>query len=159
MKIAATKYSLKFKAYEIYVSGCTQKCPGCHNEELWDYGVGEAYNTNILKWSDESSKMIDRIFILGGEPLDQDPEHMMELLRDAYNTKKELWLWTSYEIDQVPEEVKDLVDVIKVGKYEKDNPNTRDTVSYCGVVLASDNQRIWVKDKSKDGTKIVWYEF
>ena len=27
----------------LFVSGCTHRCPGCFNEEAWDFGYGQPF--------------------------------------------------------------------------------------------------------------------
>ena len=58
----------------LWMSGCSHKCKGCHNKELWDYNYGEEIDRGILLSKIEDFLLkngIKRNFsILGGEPLD-----------------------------------------------------------------------------------------
>lgn len=29
----------------VFVSGCTHRCPGCFNEEAWDFNFGKSFYT------------------------------------------------------------------------------------------------------------------
>ena len=57
----------------IFVSGCRNKCPGCFNQETWDFEYGEELSLNIklkiINWLNEH-KYIDGVTIMGGEPMD-----------------------------------------------------------------------------------------
>ena len=79
MKIAGTEVSLLHKAFEIYLSGCKYSpCHGCHNPELWsfDFGVDvdvEKIAELISKINElKEEKLIEYVWILGGEPLDNN---------------------------------------------------------------------------------------
>ena len=85
MNIASTQYNFNKKALEIYVSGCSIKCQGCHNPELQNFGHGDnlaVASDSILKKITEFDCFIENIFILGGEPLVQrDIYSLLEILR------------------------------------------------------------------------------
>lgn len=79
------------------------------------------------------NKSISRkLTISGGEPLLQTPA-ILELVKELDDF--DIVLYTGYELEDVPKELLDHLDCIKVGKYEKNKRCT--TVDYAG----STNQR------------------
>ena len=83
--IIGSEPNLAHAALEIYVSGCTRACPGCHNPEAQGYGKGLkwprwlAQNAwKIRQGLDE--KLFRRLWILGGDPLCQPEHEIVELL-------------------------------------------------------------------------------
>lgn len=124
--------------------GCGHRCSEkCHNKELWDFNIGETYDYDFFKRMKEKIKefndIIDKITIFGGEPLDQDLGELEKFLKEMKTLNKEIWLFTSYELDDIPIKIKILCDYIKTGIYD-DNLKC-ETESY-GYILASSNQRI-----------------
>ena len=61
--------------------------------------------------------MIDNIWILGGEPLDNNILELLDLLNIIYKTNKIIWLWTRYEIEEIPEDIIEYCNYIKTGEY------------------------------------------
>lgn len=127
----------------LYLSGCHGYCPGCHSDHTWDFNSGEELIISSLVnyINDIPSFQFDNICVLGGEPLDQPEEEIVELLK-ALKTNfptKSLWLYTHFEEFEVSQEVKDNLDYLKTGMYLKDLPEAK--VQY-GVYLASNNQVI-----------------
>ena len=153
MKIASTQYSGKYRAFEIYVSGCNgPHCDGCHNEQLWDFDVGEDFNPSLkeslIEKIREFNGLIDKVWILGGEPLDQDLSELLELLTFPDDLGLEVWLFTRREYDEIPIQVKVMCDFIKCGPYIKTLQT--DSNVQAGVSLASSNQKIyWLNKISK----------
>ncbi|MDD3039628.1 4Fe-4S cluster-binding domain-containing protein [Bacteroides sp.] len=120
MKIAATQYSLQYKALEIYISGCDGYCnklnnsficagvaeARCHNPELWDYQLGTDFRDTIflqtlLEKISLFNKNIEYIFILGGEPLLHKIDELEELLDLLSALKKKIVLFTRFDEDAV----------------------------------------------------------
>lgn len=144
MNILATEYNLAHKALEVYVAGCTRRCPGCHNPETWDFSRGIPWRQWLmLHHSKLMAPLVDRVWVLGGEPLDQDRDSLC-LFLSMLAGLRETWLWTSYGIDAVPSEIRRLVKAVKTGDYRKDLPPIVDPVT--GIRLASSNQEIkWIQ--------------
>lgn len=148
LRIITTDYSMATRSYDIFFSGCAAKprCTGCHNPEAWDFNQGIDWKQHIFKINKDVmtfGKLIDKFFILGGEPLDQDREEFL-LCMDAFKEfKKPLWLFTRFELDEIPDEVKEVFDYIKTGPY-KPELSTNDNCCY-GVKLATSNQKIFKK--------------
>lgn len=144
MRVSGIDFSVNTRSIDVYVSGCNSPhCQGCHNPELWDFSVGTKYNPSIAKYiknKAEGFSTVDKILILGGEPLDQDIEKLKNLLRDLRDIKLPIFLFTRYELDKIPEEVKELVDYIKTGEYV---PELLTDKNVCyNIPLATTNQKI-----------------
>lgn len=82
--------------------------------------------------------------ILGGEPLDQPYIALKYLIEFLKTTKKTLWLFTRYNIEDVLQNsIFRNFDYIKCGAYDK-NLITDDNIQY-GIKLATSNQKIYKK--------------
>lgn len=143
--IVSTQFNLKNRALEIYFSGCKQGCKGCHNPELKNFSLGSSHNKwlkQIFYKVKEFNSLIDNVWILGGEPLDNDLWDVWEVILNIPD-KKDIWLFTSYELDQVPVMYKIWCKYIKCGKYIEEL-RVDNNIQY-GVKLATSNQKIYKK--------------
>ncbi|EPC05885.1 hypothetical protein HMPREF0179_05169 [Bilophila wadsworthia 3_1_6] len=151
LTIIGSEFNPTHNAFEIYVSGCKRHCPGCHNPEAQAFGKGKSarlwMNENRYKFM---TGTFSRVWILGGDLMDQAPYEAHEFIRDLRKAMKpgvELWLWTGHEFDEVPLRILGEFDVVKTGAYREDLPGH--TVAYDGhdgeprpLVLASNNQQL-----------------
>jgi anaerobic ribonucleoside-triphosphate reductase activating protein len=149
MKIVSTQYSLIYKSFEIYLSGCkaNPKCKNCCNPELWNFNIGKEYNQYIFEEYYNKIKrfdsLIDNIFILGGDPIDQNKEELIVLLFDFKKTQKPIWIFTRYDLKNIDKNILELSDYMKCGKYQE-NLLCKNNIQY-GIKLATSNQRIYKK--------------
>lgn len=144
MNIAATQFSLNYSSFEIYVSGCDGTCEGCHNPELWDYSIGDPYETQIEKIKQkvgEFDSLIKWIWILGGEPLLQNTIELSSMLSKLRECQKPIVLFTRFELDQIPKGIVSLCDYIKTGLYIKELEVEDYKVH--GIKLATSNQKVY----------------
>jgi organic radical activating enzyme len=130
---------------DIYFSGCNPPhCKGCQNPELWEF-VNE--NNYIKKFNDIEEKvknfniLIENIMLFGGEPLDQNHDEFLDFLNKLKTLNKKIWLFTRYNIDEVLEDIKNLCNYIKCGRYLPEL-KTEDNTKY-GIKLATSNQNIY----------------
>ncbi len=85
----------------LFVSGCTNHCPGCFNPEAQDFEYGKLFTTDTLF---ELSAMLKEptvsgLSILGGDPMCQKPHGiacLIELCKITKNMGKTVWLWTGF---------------------------------------------------------------
>lgn len=157
MNILATQYSLPTRSFEIYLSGCVGKphCKGCHSKETWNFNQGELWSevekSKIFRKVSDFVNVIDSIWILGGEPLDNDIEQVCDIASFIRKNNdvlwsfspKSIWLFTHYEIDRVKELLKDkinLFDFIKCGRYIPELKT--ETKIQFKIKLATSNQYI-----------------
>lgn len=137
---------MQTQSYDIFFSGCnaSPKCKDCHNPEAWDFNCGEDWETYKKKMDIDLRtfrSVIKKIFILGGDPLDQDPTEFKKFMDWINLYDYEIWLFTRYEINEISDETKALFDYIKCGRYLPEQ-STDNNIQY-GVKLATANQNIY----------------
>ena len=154
----------------LFVSGCTHRCPGCFNEEAWDFSYGEAFTQETI---DMLLQMLEPphikgLTLLGGEPFEsQNQEAIVTLLRQvkARFPEKSIWAFSGYIFD---------LDILskRLGPWEI----TREYLSYLDVLVdgpfiqakkdltlrfrGSSNQRlIDVPASLKENRVILWEDW
>lgn len=90
----------------LFVQGCNFHCPGCFNQETWDFNGGK-------EWTDETTEKffqlinkpyIQRVSFLGGEPLADENVGMIATLIGtikSYFPDKKVWVYTGYNFDDI----------------------------------------------------------
>jgi len=155
MYIEDTLYSLPTNSFEIYLAGCKPKmikgklqhCPACHNKELQTFRK-ENNVMSVLKETTEKyknfSNIIDYIWILGGEPLDQPVPELQEMIEYLRLFNKEIVLFTGYSLEYYKNSFDLDIDYLKTGFFDKDNTNTK-LVKELNLTLSGDNQSVFKK--------------
>lgn len=136
----------------LFVSGCTNRCPGCFQPETWDFSYGQPYTeeteAEILKALEPS--YIQGLTLLGGEPMELENQPvLLELARKVKSCfgGKDIWCYTgfTYETDlrpggkrycQVTDRFLGCLDVLVDGRFIREKRNLM--LSFRG----SENQRI-----------------
>lgn len=107
----------------LWLSGCTHRCPGCHNPITWDINSGIPFDDSAKKelFEELGKKHISGITLSGGDPLHptslSEVEKLITEIKEAFPTKT-IWLYTGFNF----EDIKSLsficdVDVIVDGKF------------------------------------------
>ena len=134
--------------YSLYFAGCSHACPGCDNEYSWNPKHGNVLTyeklEEIAKEINENT-LLDGITISGGDPL-FNPVDMLKVLKFLKKkTKKNIWLYTGYTLEQIREDelrrkCLEYVDVLVDGRFVKElyDPNLK--------FRGSSNQRIIKKE-------------
>lgn len=148
----------------LFVSGCTNHCPGCFNPEEQDFNFGEKYTgrqtLEIIELIED--RVISGLSILGGDPLCQDKEGLYDLifLCDAVRgIGKTVWLWTGFLWEDI---------------MAADNSCQKELLTRCNVVIdgpfiqelsdralkwrGSANQRVIDVQKTLEQGKIILYK-
>jgi anaerobic ribonucleoside-triphosphate reductase activating protein len=135
-----------------FVQGCPHHCPGCFNEETWDFKGGQEY-TSHTKWEiieAIGANGLQRNFsILGGEPLALENIEMVEdvlgTVRQAY-PEIEITLWTGYTFEELKERPSDIqskilnqINILVDGRFIEDEKDLS------LQLRGSKNQHIWKK--------------
>lgn len=85
----------------LFVSGCTNHCPGCFNQEAQDFDYGQLYTPMTEQYilNQVSKPYIAGLSILGGDPMCQSDEgltYLIQLVNAVRDMGKTTWLWTGF---------------------------------------------------------------
>ena len=139
-----------------FVQGCPHHCPGCFNEETWDFHRGIPYSPEV-KWEiikAISANNITRNFsVLGGEPLAPQNIDMtwevIDAVRHAY-PHIEITIWTGYTYEELtlrPSE--NLLNILNTIDILVDGPFIEEEKDLSLKLRGSRNQRIWVRKNNR----------
>ena len=154
----------------LFVSGCTHRCPGCFNEEAWDFDYGQPFDQSTI---DEilgllQPDYVQGLTLLGGEPFDpRNQPAIVELLRKikAKYPHKSIWAFSGYLFDRdilpgrlgdptITREYLSYLDVLVDGPFIQSRKNL--TLRFRG----SDNQRlIDVPESLSRGEVVLWEDW
>ena len=154
----------------LFVSGCTHRCPGCFNEEAWDFDYGQPFDQNTIDEILEhlAPDYVQGLTLLGGEPFDpRNQPSIVELLRQikANYPKKSIWAFSGYLFDRdilpgrlgdpdITREYLSYLDVLVDGPFIQSRKNL--TLRFRG----SDNQRlIDVPESLRRGEVVLWEDW
>lgn len=145
----------------LFVSGCRNHCPGCFNQDTWDFDFGKEFTeveeNEILEGCNK--EYISGLTILGGEPFEEENQTVIVELIKKFKEKfpkKTLWMYTGYVLDKdlLPGQRKyvedvtglilDSIDVLVDGPFILAERNL--SLKFRG----SNNQRILDKEKIKE---------
>ena len=136
----------------LFVSGCRNHCPGCFNQETWDFHYGQEFTaeTEQIILQALAPDYIQGLSLLGGDPF--EPENQRELLHLLRNVKaafpkKDIWAYTGYTLEklqnaeghprcEVTDEMLSMIDILVDGPFVEARKNI--SLRFRG----SDNQRI-----------------
>lgn len=152
----------------LFVSGCTNKCPGCFQPQTWDFNYGKEWTK---EYEDEIMEALAKphckgLTILGGEPFEfQNQEELVKLLRRVRKElpTKDVWCFTGFVSDkdlapggkrygEYTDEMLSMIDILVDGPFvlEKKNISLR--------FRGSENQRIIDMNKTREAGQIVLWE-
>lgn len=145
MNFVAIEFTLNQNSLDIYLAGCDgfPKCENCHNSELWNFNQGkkiEFIYEKIENYLKEFPFLIKNLMIFGGEPLDQPKEELLSFLKQLNKYNKKIWLFTRFELNEIPQEIISECNFIKTGRYIP-SLSTNDNICF-GIKLATSNQTI-----------------
>ena len=124
--------------FAIFMQGCLRNCKGCHNPDTHDLNGGKIIDTSEIIDAIKKNPLLTGITLTGGEPLLQIAP-ALELAKAAKFLNLNVWLYTGYKFEEIPEDAQELlnfVDVVVDGEFVEE---LRDlTLDFRG----SKNQRI-----------------
>ena len=98
----------------LWVSGCPNCCPGCHNSGTWGRLSGQEFNDEAFSelFSYIEKPYITGLTLSGGEPLDiTDPEKLVVILnlvkkfRDRFSDTKDIWIFSGNQLEDLLDNV------------------------------------------------------
>lgn len=131
----------------VFVSGCSNKCKGCFNQELWDKNYGQEFTDETIKEILDSidKPYIDGLSILGGDPLEYYNLEMVNKLivefRKRFGFNKSIWMWTGYLLEDIINDDRRW-EVVRKLDYLVDGPFIQRKKNLKLKYRGSENQRI-----------------
>ena len=121
----------------LFVSGCTNRCPGCFQPQTWDFEFGKPFTKTEEDDIIESLRpyYVNGLTLLGGEPF--EPENQRALVPFMRRVKeqfpnKNIWCFTGFTLDgellrdgshprcEVTDEMLSMIDVLVDGRFVLD---------------------------------------
>lgn len=123
----------------LFVSGCTNRCPGCFQPQTWDFQYGQPFTKetedHILDLL--APDYINGLTLLGGEPFEPDNQRTLlpfvKRVREKYPNKT-IWAFSGFTLDkllepeshpncEVTRELLSLIDVLVDGPFVQEKKN------------------------------------
>lgn len=117
----------------LFVSGCTHHCPGCFNQEAWDFDFGRPFTEEteeeILQAL--SPEYINGLTLLGGEPFEPGNQRVLlpflKKVRERF-PQKNIWCYSGYTLEEdllkesrarceATDEMLSMIDVLVDGRF------------------------------------------
>ena len=152
----------------LFVSGCTHHCPGCFNQDTWEFDYGKEYTQETEKEILEAlaPSYINGLSLLGGEPFEpRNQEALISLLRKVKERypEKDIWCYSGYLFDkellsesrarcEYTDEMLSMLDVLVDGRFVEALKDIR------LVFRGSSNQRVIDVKKSLETGEIIPWE-
>ena len=96
----------------IFFSGCKFHCPGCFNQEAWDFNHGQPFDKKAedLFISYAKNPHVTGVCLLGGEVFQQDLDRILDLvIRIKREVRKPIHVWSGYTYEEIMADEKKMV--------------------------------------------------
>lgn len=151
----------------LFVSGCTHRCPGCFNEEAWDFCYGQPFTRETIDYILNLLKpdYIQGLTLLGGEPFEpQNQGAVVELLRQVKKAypNKSIWAFSGYlfEKDILSGRIGDTSEYLSYLDVLVDGPFIQARKNLSLRFRGSENQRlIDVPASLRSGETVLWQDW
>ena len=153
----------------LFVSGCSHHCPGCFNEQAWDFNFGQPFTQDTIDSIIESLKpdYIQGLTLLGGEPFEySNQKGLLPLVRQVRKVlpQKDIWCFTGFLFDKdiienmckkwkETNELLSYIDVLVDGRFVEELKNLN--LKFKG----SENQRTILVNESLKSGNVILYDF
>lgn len=149
--------------YALWVQGCSIRCPGCCNPEMFVHGKGGVeLEAAALAAEVLATPGIEGLSVLGGEPFEQ-AAGVAELCRLVKAGGKTVMVYSGYTLDELRAQAKttpavqavlDVADLLLDGRYDATKPETKrrwvgstnQTLHFFTDAYRPDDPRFWTSN-------------
>lgn len=148
------------KRFAVWVQGCTIRCPGCCNPEMFTHGRGGTV-VDAVTLADEvlATPGIEGLSVLGGEPMEQ-PEGVAELCARVRAGGRTVMVYSGYSLEELRRralerpailDVLGATDLLLDGRYDATKPerarrwvgSTNQQLHFFTDAYRPDDPRFW----------------
>ena len=153
----------------LFVSGCSHHCPGCFNEQAWDFNFGQPFTQETIDYIIDtlSFDAYQGLTLLGGEPFEySNQKGLLPLVRQVREVlpQKDIWCFTGFLFDKdiienmckkwkETNELLSYIDVLVDGRFVEELKNLN--LKFKG----SENQRTILVNESLKSGNVILYDF
>ena len=144
--------------FGVFCQGCNHHCPGCHNPETHEFGIGTKVDVEDIYKMIKKDPIVRGVTFSGGEPFDQ-AEGFYELAKLLKDDGYELAAYSGYTYEQLTRNTEDykykllsLLDILV------DGPFVLAKRSLSAGFRGSTNQRVLNIPASLANGKATWEE-
>ena len=153
----------------LFVSGCTNRCPGCFQPQTWDFAYGQPFtaDTEAEIFAELDKSYVDGLTLLGGEPFEPKNQSALTALLRRVKTQypgKNVWCFTgfrlgeelltpgSYPRTEYTDEMLSYIDILVDGRFRLEEKDI--SLQFRG----SRNQRIIDLNRTREAGEVVIWE-
>ena len=152
----------------LFVSGCTNRCPGCFQPQTWDFCYGKPYTaeTEAEIFAELEKSYVNGLTVLGGEPFEPENQRtlagLLRRVKDRFPNKT-VWVFTGFTLDgellsdgshprcEVTDEMLSYIDVLVDGRFVEAQKDI--SLQFRG----SRNQRVIDMNRTRlTGQIVIW---
>ena len=140
--------------YCIWFQGCSRHCKGCWAKETWAHDKGQELDTKDVLNDILSTKNIEGVTFLGGEPFEQI-DALEELAKGIHNAGLSVLCFTGGLIEQIREtnpEILNYIDILIDGEFDEEQKD------FSRPWVGSKNQRYHFLTDKYDETVLTQYK-
>ena len=127
----------------IWVQGCSLRCKGCANPDMWEFGVGTKTPVNQLIHEIKNTRGIEGVTFLGGEPFDQAAP-LAEIAENVRKRGLSVITFTGYQYEQLIQCKEQAIQaLLSQTDLLIDGPYQKEQRTFSLPWVGSDNQRYW----------------
>jgi len=151
----------------LFVSGCTNRCPGCFQPQTWDFCYGKPYTaaTEAEIFAELERSYVNGLSVLGGEPFEPENQRQLVTLLEKVKERfpdKTVWVFTGCTLEdllsdgsshrcEVTDEMLSYIDILVDGPFVESEKDI--SLQFRG----SRNQRVIDMDRTRRSGRItIW---
>lgn len=147
--------------FVVFCQGCSHDCPGCHNPETHEPGIGKDTAVSRILEAFDKDPLLDGITLSGGEPFEQ-PGPMAVLAQGIKDRGKSVFAYSGYTFEQLMDRADsgehEVLDLLRLCDYLVDGPFILAQRDLSLPWRGSQNQRVLDVPASLAAGEAVWAE-
>ena len=146
--------------FVVFTQGCPHRCPGCHNPETHEFGIGKDTDIDRILAAFDENPMLEGVTLSGGEPFSQ-PAPLAALAKEIHKRGRSVFCysgWTFEELLEKGKEEPEVMELLKECDHLVDGRFVLELRDLSLLFRGSQNQRVLDVPKSLEAGEAIWDE-